>query len=231
MRIRIIALSGAMAASMALAGPALATETVPATGSPNPTLVGAPAAAPSEAAFRNTCRARIATLPSTVEGQPAGLVPGSQKGVYVWHEKAGWRVRVTHPQTRTDGRADLIEVRGRITSTRRLTNVQTIRLEDKQRGEWVTVKRPGRKVLEFRFVNGGFIDGVNFAAGCSGRIGFTVWEVTRGADGKVVRTPMPVFVGATPTEVTATSTPALAANAPSGTSRVVILRAPVTALP
>ena len=150
--------------------------------------------------------------------------------MYIWHEKAGWR-RARDPPADPDrrNRPNLIEVRGRITSTRPLTNVRTIRLEDKQRGEWVSVQRPKRKVLEFRFVNGGFIDGVNFAAGCSGRLGFTVWEVTRGADGTVVRTPMPVFVGATPTPVTATSTPALATDAPADVSRVVILRSPVKA--
>ena len=101
---------------------------------------------------------------------------------------------------------------GRITSTRKLTNVRTIQLEDKQRGEWVKTKN---KVMEFRFINGGFIDGINFSASCSGRLGFTVWEVTRGADGKpvrdangkVVRTPLPIYVGSAPTLVTDTHRP------------------------
>ena len=59
--------------------------------------------------------------------------------------------------------------------------------------------------MEFRFVNGGFIDGIDFKAGCSGRLGFTVWEVTavRGkpvdANGKVVRTRLPIYVGSAPT--------------------------------
>ena len=29
----------------------------------------------------------------------------------------------------------------------------------------VSVQRPKRKVMEFRFVNGGYIDGINFDAG------------------------------------------------------------------
>ena len=92
------------------------------------------------------------------------------------------------------------------------------------------------KVMEFRFINGGFIDGINFNASCSGRLGFTVWEVTRDAatgkpvrdaNGKVVRTRLPIYVGTTPTLVTAATVPALATNAPDDVSRVVILRTPV----
>lgn len=231
MRIRIMALSGALAASTLLAAPVMAdTTTTPAPiNDQQPVVAPAPAQVKAPLRFRNSCRPRIATLPSTVEGQPAAFVPGAAKGLYLWHERAGWRVRLTHPQTRNaQNRPNLIEVRGRITSTRPLTNVRTIQLEDKQRGEWVAVQRPSRKVLDFRFVNGGFIDGINFAAGCSGRLGFTVWEVTKDAvTGAVVRTPMPIYVGTTPTLVTASTIPALAAS-PADVSRVVILRSPVT---
>jgi hypothetical protein len=233
MRIRMLALTGALAASAVLTPPAMATDTTPAVpGATTTTTTTAPAPAkaaePARLKYRNSCRPSKATLPPTVEGQPAAFVPGAAKGVYIWHERAGWRLRVTHPQTRdAAGKPNLIEVRGRITSTRRLANVRTIQLEDKQRGEWVSVKRPNRKVMDFRFVNGGFIDGINFTAGCSGRLGFTVWEITKDAMGKVVRTPLPIFVGSVPTEVTSTTVPALATNAPADVSRVVILRSPV----
>jgi hypothetical protein len=234
MRIRILAVSGALAASTLLAAPAMADD-VPATNGPTATAPAAVATATPEQAraalrFRNSCTPTIAALPTTVEGQPNTYVPGAPKGVYIWHEQAGWRVRLTHPQADSP---KLIEVWGRITSTRRLSNVRTIQLEDKQRGEWVKTRN---RVMEFRFINGGFIDGINFTAGCSGRLGFTVWEVTRGADGKpvrdpatgkVVRTALPVFVGADATPVTAETIPALAA-APSDVSRVVIRRAPVS---
>ncbi len=212
MRIRMLALSGALAASTVLIPPAMATDTTPTVPG---TTTTAPAPAPVK--FRNSCNPAIAALPPTVEGQPAAFVPGAAKGVYVWHEKAGWRLRVTHPQARdAAGKPSLIEVRGRITSSRPLSNVRTVRLEDKQRGEWVSVQRPKRKVMDFRFVNGGFIDGINFTAGCAGRLGFTVWEITKDDTGKVVRTPLPVFVGSVPTEVTGTTLPSLATNAPAG---------------
>ena len=175
--------------------------------------------------FRNTCRTGIATLPASVEGQPSSFVPGAARGVYIWHEKAGWRLRVTHPQA---DNPKLVEVRGRITSTRKLAKVQTIRLEDKQRGEWVSVKRPSRKVMDFRFVNGGFIDGINFTAGCSGKLGFTVWEVTKDATtGKLVRTALPIYVGSAAMQVTAATDPPLAPS-PVDVARVVIRRTPVS---
>jgi hypothetical protein len=224
MRIRIMALSGALAASTLMAAPAMATEPAPTPGTGPAVTAPAQVRAEAKLRFRNSCKPRIATLPAVVEGQPASFGPGAAKGLYIWHEQAGWRVRLSHPQADVP---KLIEVRGRITSTRPITNVRTIQLEDKQRGEWVSVQRPKRKVMEFRFVNGGFIDGINFTAGCSGRLGFTVWEVTKDAAGKVVRTPLPIFIGATATPVTLDSTPVALAPSPTEVSRVVIRRTPV----
>ena len=153
-------------------------------------------------------------------------------GLYVWHEARGWRVRLTHNLPRVDvtgvSRPQLVEVRGQITTSRPVANVRTVRLEDKQAGEWVSVHRPKRKVVEFRFVNGGYIDGIDFTAGCAGRVGLTVWQVNRDATGKVTgRTPLPVYVGAARTQVTTTTVPALAPSAADRT-RVVITRAPVS---
>ena len=130
-------------------------------------------AAPAPATFRNSCNPAVATLPGVVEGNPT-LVPGAKDGfaplaLYVWHEARGWRVRLTHNQPKVvDGKPQVVEVRGRITSSRPISNVRTVRLEDKQRGEWVSVQRPKRKVMDFRFVNGGYIDGIDFNAGCPG---------------------------------------------------------------
>jgi hypothetical protein len=231
MRIRIMALSGALAASTLLSAPAMAGATSPTT-DPEPAATTAPQQGQPTAKFRNSCRPSIAALPKLVEGKPSTqtLKPGSPKGLYIWHEKAGWRVRLTHDQKRVDkngaSKPQVIDVRGRITSTRAFAKVQTVRLERKQRGEWVSVQRPNRKVMEFRFVNGGYIDGINFTAGCSGQLGFTVWEIVKGADGKPMRTKLPIYVGSGPTLVGAETDPALAAS-PSDVSRVVIRRTPV----
>ena len=144
MRIRIIALSGALAASTLLAAPAIATESTPPA---DPTAV---TQAPAPAKFRNTCNPARAALPTAVEGDPmvnpGALKPQFAPGLYVWHEAKGWRVRLTHnlPQVEVNGvqKPQVIEVRGRITASRPISNVRTVRLEDKQRGEWVSVQRP-----------------------------------------------------------------------------------------
>jgi hypothetical protein len=231
MRIRITALSGALAASTLLAAPAMATESTPPA---DPTAVTQP---PAPAKFRNTCNPAIAALPASVEAVPM-VKPGARNpqftpGLYVWHEAKGWRVRLTHnllPQV-VNGvqKPQVIEVRGRITASRPISNVRTVRLEDKQRGEWVSVQRPKRKVMDFRFVNGGYIDGINFNAGCAGRLTFTAWQVTKNADGTTLRTPLPIYVGSDiANPVTA---PAPEANpglvTTDSAKRVVIRRAPV----
>ncbi len=201
-----------------------------------------PAKPAKSVAYKNTCKVKKAALPSSVEGAPALFTPKAfkphtgAKGVYIWHEKAGWRVRVTHdltnPSTTTakgkvvPGKPVLVEFRGKITSTKKLTGVRTVRLEDRQRGEWVSVKRHQRKTLDFRFVNGGFVDGINFNAGCSGKLTFTVSQVVRDASGKVTsRVAVPVFVGQAPTTLTSATTPALVTTPTA--SKVTILRAPV----
>jgi hypothetical protein len=208
----------------------MATETTPHT---TPATTTTPTA-PAPLKFRNTCNPTKAALPGAVEGAP-GLKPGAmdtsrELALYVWHDTKGWRVRLTHNLPQVGGKRQLVEVRGRITSSRPISNVRTVRLEDKQRGEWVSVKRPKRKVMDFRFVNGGYIDGINFNAGCAGKLTFTAWQIERDAENKVVkRTPLNIRVGKGAVPVT---DPAVSANprlvtTTEGAQRVVILRAPV----
>ena len=233
MRIRSIALSGALAASTLLAAPAMATESTPPA---DPTAV---TQAPAPAKFRNTCNPAIAALPASVEAdpmvKPGALNPQFAPGLYVWHEAKGWRVRLTHnqrPQDVNGVKPQVIEVRGRITASRPISNVRTVRLEDKQRGEWVSVQRPKRKVMDFRFVNGGYIDGINFNAGCAGTadVHGVAGHEERRRHG-LVRTPLPIYVGsdiANPVTAAAPeANPGLVITAAA--ERVVIRRAPVPA--
>lgn len=178
--------------------------------------------------YLNSCKPSKAALPTSVKGDPKlkpGRTSNAAKGLYVWNDGKGWKVRLTHNLQPVAGKAQLVEVRGRITATKRITKVKLVRLEDRQRGEWVSVQRPKRKTVDFRFVNGGYIDGINFSAGCSGKVTFTVWQVTK-VNGKVTRTPLPVFVGAAKTPLTTATVPALAAT-PTDVSRFTVLRAPV----
>ena len=175
--------------TLALSGAVLATSLVGA-----PALAGqAPAPAPT---FRNSCSPKVAALPAEIKGAPkgfgAGAVTGQDLGLYVWHDKKGWRVRLTHDLPKVNAKAQLVTVRGRITASRPLTNVRTVRLEPKQRGEWVAVKRPARRSLDFRFVNAGYIDSVNFTAGCAGRVTVSAWQVVKDpTTGAVSQKPIP----------------------------------------
>lgn len=206
--------------AMGLASVALASATVAAPASAT--------TAPAPPPFRNSCNTGVATLPASVQGKPASFKAGSALGVYVWHEAKGWRVRVTHNLPKnTAGKPQRIEVRGRIVTSRPISRVRLVRLEDRQRGEWVAVQRPRRKVLDARFVNVGGIDGVNFAAGCAGKLTFQFWQVTRNADGTVKRTAIPVFVGSKMTPLTATTVPALDTKV-TDRSKFVVLRTPVS---
>lgn len=174
--------------------------------------------------FRNTCRPTRATLPPAVEGAPASFGPGAPLGAYVWHEPAGWRLRVSHPQA-TDGTRSVVEVGGRVTTSKRVVGLRTYRLEPAQAGEWVALQRPGRKVVRFRFVNGGWVDGFNWRAGCAGRVVINVWQVIR-EGGQSKRVPLPVFLGAN--AVPAAQAGVLVDATATSSTRLVILRSPVS---
>ena len=93
------------------------------------------------------------------------------------------------------------------------------------------MQRPKRKVMDFRFVNGGYIDGINFNAGCAGRLTFTAWQVTKGAAGEPVRMPLPIYVGSDITNPVTAAAPEANPGLVStdAAKRVVIRRAPVPA--
>lgn len=207
--------------ALGLASLALASGTIAAPATATTT-------APTPPPYRNSCATSVATLPTSVLGKPASFKAGSPLGVYLWHDAKGWRVRVTHNLPKTAaGKAQRVEVRGRIVTSRPISRVRLVRLEAKQRGEWVAVQRPKRRVMDLRFVNLGGIDGVNFAAGCAGKLTFQFWQVTRNSDGTVKRTPVPVFVGSNMTQLTPTTVPALDAKV-TDRAKFVVLRTPVS---
>ncbi len=217
MRIRVLARTATVAAlaTTLLVPPAAAVAGVSAHQRPNPVP-----------AFRNSCDPAKATLPQVVTGNP-GIRAGAPTGLYVWHENGGWRLRLTHNLAKVDGRSQRIEVRGQVTSSRPLSDVRLVKLEKSQRGEWVSVRRPGRTVMDIRFVNYGGIDGINVRAGCAGALTVTVWQVVK-KDGKVTRVELPVFVGKDRTRVTDTATTAnpRRVTPPVDATKIRILRTP-----
>jgi len=102
-------------------------------------------------------------LPSVVDGSPS-VVAGAPEGIYLWHTKGGYELRVTHPGTTK------VVYTGTITVTNALAAVKRVKLE---RGDKVTVSNH-RHTLHFRLTNFGRMDGINFAAECSKDVKVTV---------------------------------------------------------
>jgi hypothetical protein len=93
---------------------------------------------------------------SVTQGRPTGLAPGAAQGAYLWHDRDGWHLRVTHPGN------DLVTFTGSVDSTRNISQVGRA-LESKD--EVIVRKQRARVVFDFR--NRGGIDGIDFRVGCS----------------------------------------------------------------
>jgi len=95
-------------------------------------------------------------LPPWVQGQPKLLHAGAAAGDYLWHDSAGWHLRVTH-HTRSQK-----VFTGAVVASEPITFA---RVKDEARDQ---VKlSEDKKTLVFRFVNYGGIDGVDFTDGCA----------------------------------------------------------------
>jgi hypothetical protein len=117
-------------------------------------------------------------LPVNVIGAD-GVKAQQALGVYLWHGKTGYALRVTHP-----GKQEVV-FSGSITVTNSISAVRRVRLE---KADTLAVG-PFRHTLSFRFTNYGYLDGVDFAAGCSKDV-----KVTLVIDKKPA-TPEQVFLG------------------------------------
>lgn len=99
--------------------------------------------------------------PATVQGAPA-VHAGSAAGDYLWHDAAGWHLRVTHANTLKVGFS------GTIRANKPLT-VRGYRLET---GDTFTVSAD-RLSVSYRFANYGGLDGLDFTTECATRLGVT----------------------------------------------------------
>ena len=158
-RLGTIGVTTALAGASLLgsAGAASATTTTPA---PEPT----------------SCAA--GTLPVEVVGAD-GVKAQNALGVYLWHGKTGYALRVTHP-----GHQEVV-FSGSITVSNAIGSVRKVRLEKADK----LAVGPHRHTLTFRFTNYGYLDGVDFAAGCSKDVKVTV------TIDKKLATPDQIFLG------------------------------------
>jgi hypothetical protein len=116
-------------------------------------------AAPAGASTPSSAACDKAPWQAQVQGRPAGFGAGSPTGDYLWHNKTGFHLRVTH--AKHDKRAYSGEVHA--SAPMRL---ERVRLE---KGDRVILSHNRRTIL-FRFVNHGAIDGINFHTDCATKL-------------------------------------------------------------
>jgi hypothetical protein len=112
------------------------------------------AAAPTTNPEPTGCKA--GPLPVDILGSSA-VKAQSALGLYLWHGKTGYALRVTHPGH------EKVTFTGTITVSNKISAVRKFRLE---KADKLSVG-PYRHTLSFTFTNYGYLDGFSFAAGCS----------------------------------------------------------------
>lgn len=136
----------------------------------------ASAATPSTTTATKGCAA--GAVPVEVVGSP-GVKAHAAEGLYLWHGKTGYALRVTQP-----GHTK-VTFTGSITVSNTISNVRKFRLEKADK----LAVGPHRHVLSFRFTNYGYLDGISFSAACSKDV-----QVRVAIDGKAASTSQ-VFLG------------------------------------
>jgi hypothetical protein len=101
-------------------------------------------------------------LPGSVIGDP-GVTAGQSSGTRVWHDGAGWHVRVTHPGSGTE------VFTGAVHSPQAIT-VRGYRVEKE---DWIKLDDGGH-TLTYKLVNHGAIDGIDFTDRCAINTSFSL---------------------------------------------------------
>lgn len=91
-----------------------------------------------------------------VQGRPNAYHPGAASGDYLWHNRTGFHLRVTHHRT------DRAVYSGRIVSSAPM-RLDPVKLEGK---DTVAISA-NHRIIYFRFDNHGRTDGINFHTDCA----------------------------------------------------------------
>ena len=100
--------------------------------------------------------------PRSVQGVPTLFHAGGRAGDYIWHDANGWHLRVTHATSTR------FVFSGRIVSSAPL-DATPVKLEGR---DFVAVSAD-RKVITYRLVNYGHIDGFDFRTACARSLSFS----------------------------------------------------------
>jgi hypothetical protein len=109
----------------------------------------------SASATTNTCD--VKAWGNGVNGRPANFDDHRKGGDYLWHDKAGFHLRVTHK------RDDKRVYSGVITASTKIISLRRVKFERRDK-VWLSADH---KSLYFRFVNHGWVDGINFRTACA----------------------------------------------------------------
>jgi hypothetical protein len=109
----------------------------------------------SASATTNTCD--VKPWDASVNGRPTNFNDHRKGGDYLWHDRSGFHLRVTHK------RADKRVYSGSITASTKIVSLRRIKFEKRDK-VWLSADH---KTLYFRFVNHGWIDGINFRTACA----------------------------------------------------------------
>jgi hypothetical protein len=154
----------ALIGSLGLMAPAYADDTTPAA----PTAPTAPSTPVAKGDGTTGCT--TGKLPDTVTGKPAAFKAGLSRGYWIWHDTAGWHLRVTHTGGQKTVFSGTVRTSNKATSHKVLT----------ERHDRI-VRSADRRTTTFRFTNYGKVDGLDFRAGCSATVAFTLL-----VDGKAI---------------------------------------------
>lgn len=137
------------------AGPALAEETTATTIVEPATTTTALAANTGDT--ERECLAR--PWPATAQGEPTTLKAGSRTYGFLWHDRQGWHLRVTHPGAR----------KFVFTGHVRADEAVAVRKVLDERRDLARPDADGNG-FTFRFTNYGRLDGVDFRTDCAHRL-------------------------------------------------------------
>lgn len=132
--------------------------------------VTAPAGASTTSAAPSAAAAACdrAAWEAKVQGAPRHFGAGDRGGDYLWHDSAGFHLRVTH-------RNDERQVYTGVITSPTAMRLDPVRLE----GHDVARLSPDRKTLVFAFADYGHIDGLNFHTDCAATVSVSHLTVGR----------------------------------------------------
>ena len=99
--------------------------------------------------------------PASVQGRPTALHAGGPAGDYIWHDAAGWHLRVTHANTLQ-----------RVFTGRIVASAPMAFTPYRNEGADSISLSADKLTITYKFYNYGRLDGLDFTTACARRVAF-----------------------------------------------------------